>query len=258
MDERNFENSQRPKERSDDEGGWRGIPGLTEYGRVQRVRQDRINRWLGPNGAAVVTEQFDWNRSFAPVIEQLRRTKEEELIAQKQQEAEREGKDASDVMARAEIARQVNEEIADMFNDVNLLYNTINKHKNRLMIITSDIPREFQNIAGVSGADNYFLVQGGTREENENEIFKNFEKLNNAGGNTRLDRIFSRRDGLNEQHDDVNFFGWKITIDGRDFVFIWNPDESDSAQNESEKTTTAEQNLAPEEEEDENNQKMAA
>lgn len=221
--------------RNETEGGshesWQGVPGLTEYNHITRVRADRINRWLGPDGAAVATEKFDWNRSFSPVIEQLRRVKEAELTEQKQAIANEQGKDLSDVMTRAEIARQVNEEISDMFDNVNVLYNTLNKYRDRLEIITGKIPDTFQNIAGVKGADNYFLVQGGTREENEKQIFDSFKSLNNAGGNTRYDPIYSHSGGAIEGHGDKDFFGWKLTVDNGDlghqeFVFVWNPDQT--------------------------------
>lgn len=210
-----------------DQSAWQGIPGLTEYRHIDRIRKDRINRWLGPDGAAVATEEFDWNKSFAPVIEQLSRVKEEELLAQKQAEAEKEGVDVSDVMKRAEIAHQVSAEVADEFSDVNALYNTISKNRERLKIIAGGVPPEFQNLAGVKGADNYFLVQGGSRADNEKEVFTNLESLNNAGGNIKLDRIFSHLGGVTEGHGDKDFFGWKLTVGGHEFVFVWNPDESD-------------------------------
>jgi len=240
--EKDFFNTPPKEER----GSWRGVPGLTEYEHVQYIRKDRIDRWLGPDGAAVITEEFDWNKSFAPVIEQLRRVKEKELIDLKTQEAERLGVDPSDIISKADIAKQVNEEIAEMFDDVNVLYNTLNKYRDRLSIITGKIPDEFQKIAGVTGADNYFLVQGGTREENEKQIFDNFKSLNNVGGNTRFDPIYGNSGGVIEGHSDRDFFGWKLLVDNCEFVFIWNPDENekpeeDQNEEKSEDNPTSEQ-----------------
>ncbi len=195
-----------------------GVPGLTESAFVEYIRPELTKHPFG-KGYRIEVEEFDWNKSFSPVIEQLRRTKEEELKEQKQKEAAESGKDVDDVMTNAEIARQVNAEIADMFDDVTALYNKMDQYRDRLSIITSELPDEFKNIEGVAGADSYFLVKTSDRAEGQEDIFNDLKRLN--VGNIKVRSMFSHLGGLIEGHDNNNFFGWNVTVDGHRFVFVW-------------------------------------
>jgi hypothetical protein len=212
-------------------GFWQGIPGTEGYGHRTRVGENRrIDNLIGPNGKALATREFTWAQFSETVFDELRKSEIEKRIEQRMNEAEKQGVEIS-LEDQVKMRREVTEEVEKMFRDskeLNIFSNTLKAYQSRLEIVTGEIPEIFQNINGVKGADGYLLISG-TRADNEQKIFENFERLGNAGGNIKPDRIFSHRGGVTEGHGDKDFFGWKVTIEGRAFIFIWNPSKDELA-----------------------------
>lgn len=210
---------------------WSGFPGGEYYHHTTRVGENRrMDNLIGSSGKALATKEFTWAQLSETVFDELRKAEIEKRIEQRISEAEDQGEEIG-VVEQIRMRSEVTEEVESMFKDskeLNIFSNTLKACQSRLEIVTGEIPEVFQNIEGVKEADGYLLVSG-SRADNEHEIFVNFERLGNAGGNTKLDRIFSHRGGLTEGHGDEDFFGWKVTIEGRTFVFIWDPREADLA-----------------------------
>lgn len=73
----------------------------------------------------------------------------------------------------------------------------------------------------------YFLLNSGSREEYA-KIFEIFESINNAGGNNaEYTEIYQRTNGVTQDHSDKGFIGWRLTINGTSFVFLWNGSAED-------------------------------
>lgn len=234
-----------------EKSSWRGIPGVN-YEHISRVRQDRIKRWLGPDGAAVTTEKFQWNRFSETALDRMRKAKQDSNVDKIKELIENSGatENIGNDLALKEAVSEAEHLVDEEARKDNPFSNALKKYQDRLEIITSEIPGVFKNIAGAGGAEMYFLVQSGTRAENDQQIFEQFRSLNNTSGDTHMEHLYSRLGGVIEGHDDKNFFGWKVTVDGHDFVFIWNPDESDMNEKQSDKTEVAKNDKSKEIEEE--------
>jgi len=210
---------------SESRGSWQGVPGTADYRHITRVGEvRRMDKIIGPGGEALATKEFTWAQFSETVFDEFRKAEIERRIDERMNEINASG-GGIDPMLEAEIRSEATKDVEDLLKNskaLNLFSNTLKTYQKRLEIVTSKIPAVFQNIEGVKDADGYLLVSG-RRADNEREIFGNFESLNNAGGNAKLDRIFSHRGGMTEGHGDKDFFGWKVTVEGKEFVFIWNP-----------------------------------
>ncbi|MDO8626671.1 MAG: hypothetical protein Q7K39_04465 [Candidatus Magasanikbacteria bacterium] len=215
----------RPEGEARHGGDWRGIPGVN-LEHVARFRSDRYRHFLGPNGAALTTREFSWERDISPKLDALRQQTESAAVAKIKDSLLESGEnsevDVADLTAIGKTAREQTQfELRSNMAIANLFIN----NSDRLAVVTNtELPSELENIAGVQHADRYFLIEQGTRQENLRRIFGPLRGLERV----KVDDIYHTKEAT-PGHGDGDFFGWKVMIGGEEFVFLLNSEEAEIA-----------------------------
>lgn len=223
------------QDRANSTESWVGIPGTGTYEHTERVRGDRWKQFFPSlDGVQLTTREFDWEKDFAQVIRTMEKAAEDKRVAEATKQAEEDGKELSPI-ERARIARTAMEQTKKEISQDVSLFNVLKNNKDRLAVVTSTLPKQFETIQGVAGTTQTFLVQEGNRQQNSHRIFDQLRGLDRV----KVDDIF-HSNNITPSHTDHDFFGWTVKVGEAKYLFILNSPEEVAPE---EATTEAEDEL---------------
>ncbi len=197
----------------------RGIPGTESY--APEVAAGRYTRFLERGEAELkvrrLTEEFGISGALETARKEMEAEKRAELTAQAVVRSE----DVADPIVRAAIEHEVAEFVKAEFADIARIENILIENQNKLLVVADAVPPSLARMEDVAGAEQYYMITSGTREENESAIFA---ELTRYGAKSRP--AYSHQlDGAIRHYDENQFVGWRVDIKGKTFFFFFNGED---------------------------------